>query len=286
MAKRTADRPASARSIYRAASKIILAGIAVIVPLVVTVYVLQIALEFLANTLTPVVQLLELLGVVDFLQDVGLVILLIELGVYADVIGFLTELVAIVTLLALVVCVGTIAYHPRGERLVGYFDFAIASIPGIGTVYKSFRRMGDIILDDEISNFQEVKLVELLNANHYVIGFTVDRAPPAVRAALDDEDMLTMFLPLAPNPITGGYLAYVPASRTTDVDMTVEEGIRSIITSGIAGRDEDHAIDLSLADVHDFLSDESTAESVLVDPASTDPAPEDDESSEEARVDS
>ncbi len=286
MAKRTADRPASARSIYRAASKIILAGIAVIVPLVVTVYVLQIALEFLANTLTPVVQLLELLGVVDFLQDVGLVMLLIELGVYADVIGFLTELIAIVTLLALVVCVGSIAYHPRGERLVGYFDFVIASIPGIGTVYKSFRRMGDIILDDEIANFQEVKLVELLNANHYVIGFTVDRAPPAVREAVDEEDMLTMFLPLAPNPITGGYLAYVPASRTTDVDMTVEEGIRSIITSGIAGRDDDHSIDLSLADVHDLLSDESPSETVLVDPVSTDRSPEgDDESTEEARAD-
>ena len=255
---------------YRATSEVVLTGIAVIVPLVVTVYVLQIALEFLANALGPVVSLLRVFGVVEFLGDVGLVMLLVELGVYDDVFGFLTELVAIVTLVLLVIGVGLLAYHPRGERLVDYFDLLVSSIPGIGTVYKSFRRMGDIVLDDEVANFQEVKLVELLNANHYVIGFTVDTAPSSIQEAVgSDDEMLTMFLPLAPNPVTGGYLAYVPRSLTTDVEMTVEEGIRNIITSGIAGHEDEQPVDLSIGNVHDLRSDEPSTGPILMDPLSS-----------------
>jgi uncharacterized membrane protein len=51
--------------------------------------------------------------------------------------------------------------------------------------------------------------------------------------------MVTMFLPMAPNPVTGGFLTHVPRSRVHDVDMTVEEGIRSILTSGVATGNED-----------------------------------------------
>ena len=41
----------------------------------------------------------------------------------------------------------------------------------------------------------------------------------------------------------GGYLAHVPADRVHDVDMTVEEGIRTIVTSGIAvGEDGESAV--------------------------------------------
>jgi hypothetical protein len=69
--------------------------------------------------------------------------------------------------------------------------------------------------------------------------------------------MLTLFLPLAPNPVMGGHLAHIPEDRVYDVDMTVEEGIRTIVTSGVAvsepagddGLTEERIADL--VDVHD-----------------------------------
>jgi len=51
--------------------------------------------------------------------------------------------------------------------------------------------------------------------------------------------MMTLFMPLAPNPVMGGYVVHVPQDRVYDVDMTVEEGIRSIVTSGVATGDSD-----------------------------------------------
>jgi hypothetical protein len=51
--------------------------------------------------------------------------------------------------------------------------------------------------------------------------------------------MQTLFLPMAPNPVMGGYVIHVSEERVIDVDMTVQEGIRSIVTSGVAIDDAD-----------------------------------------------
>jgi hypothetical protein len=51
--------------------------------------------------------------------------------------------------------------------------------------------------------------------------------------------MKTLFLPLAPNPVMGGHLVHLPEDRVIDVEMTVEEGIRTVVTSGVAISDAD-----------------------------------------------
>jgi hypothetical protein len=51
--------------------------------------------------------------------------------------------------------------------------------------------------------------------------------------------MVTLFMPMAPNPVMGGFVIHVSRDRVVDVDLTVEEGIRSIVTSGVAIGDED-----------------------------------------------
>ena len=234
------------KSAYKTVSEILLAGVAVIVPIVITVYVLRVALGFVNGALQPVIGFLDLLGVFAFVEATGLLSLLAELGLYRWTIGLLTEFIALIALVGLIVLIGSIVYHPWGQRLVDYFDIAIESIPGIGTVYRSFRRMGDIMLDDDVENFQEVNLVELHGEGTYVIGFRVGESPGVVQDATGG-GMVTMFIPFAPNPVTGGFLTYVPADRLHDIDMTVEEGVRNIITSGVSGHESAQAdIDLAI----------------------------------------
>lgn len=61
-----------------------------------------------------------------------------------------------------------------------------------------------------------------------------------------------MFLPLAPNPVTGGLLTYIPQSDVYDIDMTIEEGIQSILTSGVATENgASGTLDISLEDLQD-----------------------------------
>lgn len=237
-------------SAYTGVRDTVLTGVAILVPIAVTVYVLSLVLDFIAEAFAPVVDVLQWLGVVESFEHIQVIRLLIDLGIYPHVIGFFAELIAVGVLLGLVMVVGSVGRNRYGERIIDLFDLVITSIPGVGTVYKTFRRMGDAVLDDGAEDFQEVKLVQCLDDDMYVLGFQTGQSPGTIEDSTGHEEMVAVFLPLAPNPVTGGFLTYVPAGQVYDIDMTVEEGIRSILTSGIAtGEDADGRPELTMADL-------------------------------------
>jgi uncharacterized membrane protein len=184
----------------------------------------------------PLVALLEWAGVVQWVEQNGFIAFLIEVGLFTDVAAFTSQIVAVLGLVLVVLVAGTIANMRYGDHLIDFFDYFIGAIPGIGTVYHSFRQMGDAMLESDVENFRSVKLIEFPHDGIYVIGFETAQSPPTVGNAVGEAEdgMITMFLPLAPNPVMGGFLTHIPEERVSDVDMTVEEGVRSIITSGMA----------------------------------------------------
>jgi uncharacterized membrane protein len=237
------------KSLYEGSLDVVMTGVAIIVPLVITIYILEMVLEFIVNALNPFIDLLQWLGLIDWIESVQLIGILIELNLYRHVINFLTEIIALAVLLGIVLVVGSVGHHRYGEQAIKFVDLTIASIPGIGTVYKSFRRMGDVMLDNEAENFQEIKLVQCLGEDMWVLGFETSSSPATVEEATGNDEMVTMFIPLAPNPVTGGFLTHVPRSRVRDIDMTIEEGVRSILTSGVASGEEANKQQVTMGDL-------------------------------------
>jgi len=229
------------RTVYREILDTMVTGVAIIVPFVVTFYVLVVAMDFVIDVFEPFVGLLEWLGVIDFFTGISLVKLLLDLNVYWLLVGVVTEFIALTVLLGVVFLVGTVGRNHYGERAVGYVDDAVTAIPGVGTVYESFRRMGDVMLDDGAENFKEVTLVRWSEDIH-VLGFVTNDAPVSVDGAIEQEDLVTVFVPFAPNPVTGGFLTYVPRDRLVAVDMTMQEGLQSILTSGVASDAENGTV--------------------------------------------
>ena len=219
----------------------LLTGFVIIIPFVVLIFLFDMAFRFVRGALEPVIRVLRWAGVIRMANFGFLGDLLIEIGFYRDVYGVFTELVAVIVLIGLIVVLGVFGSFRVGEATVEYIDGRISRIPGIGSIYRSLRRMGDIVLETGLENFQSVKLVEFPDEDLYSLAFETNRAPDSVSAATDNEDMATMFVPLAPNPVMGGFLVHVPRERVIDVDMTVEQAARSIVTSGIAAGDVDHA---------------------------------------------
>lgn len=220
------------------------------IPLIVTLYILSIALDFVSGALDPFIALLRWFGIIEQFERVRFISLLIDIGVYQFVVDFFTEFVALIVLFGIVAGVGTVGRNRHGERLIESVDLVIMSIPGVGTVYKSFRRMGDVMLDEGGENFQDIKLVECFEEDIYVLGFKTSDSPATIEESTGHEDVVSMFLPLAPNPVTGGLLTYVPESQIYDIDMTVEEGVRSILTSGVAtGKGVEESTQLTMDDI-------------------------------------
>ncbi|MFA1612099.1 DUF502 domain-containing protein [Halobellus rubicundus] len=201
-----------------------ISGLAVVVPLVITVAVFL----FLFNTVYQYISLFS-----DLVLSLPVVSLIpAVLNVSPETV---LEAAVPVVVFGAVLAVGLVVNSSRyGERAVEYFDYVMAQVPGVGSVYESFRRMSDVMIESDAENFREVKLVEFPHEDAYTLGFVTTETPEALRAAAGHGEMLTLFLPMAPNPVMGGHLVHMPAERVMDVDLTVEEGIQAIVTSGVA----------------------------------------------------
>lgn len=194
-----------------------ISGIALVIPIVVTVLVLIFVWNFIASLINP------------FSTTI------------ADAVGLNSEaeryvLLGLTTLgLAVgLIVVGLIANKTSRTGLEDAFDHAISSIPGVGAVYSTFNDMSQMLLDSDSQSFQEVVLVEYPAEGSYSVAFLTSDTPAFVRETVGKDEMITVFMPMGPNPFMGGFILHLSSERVFDVDMTVEEGIQSIVTSGAA----------------------------------------------------
>ena len=225
MAAADADRPVTGTL-----RSWVLTGVALTVPLVITLVVLGIALNFFLDLLDPVVALVRVVP-----------------GISPIVEGVLIQVVGIVVFVGIITGLGAVADTTEVDR-AETFHAAVERIPGIGDLYRSFRRMSDVVVDADTDTFQEVRLVEFPHRGSYSLAFVTAETPGVIREAAGELEMQTLFVPLAPNPVMGGFLVHVSAERIHDVDITVEEAIETIVTTGIsidaAGRDRDRPLSM------------------------------------------
>lgn len=225
--------------ILRILRNVILTGLAIVLPLFITLYIIWFVIQWIGQSIVPVVNFLEEVGVIGFFARRELIVFLIETGIYGSVIDVLSEIIAVLLFFMVIVLIGAIARYRYGEFLVSTFDYLIASVPGIGTVYQTLRRVGKMVAGENMNEFEAVKLVEMLSSETYLIAFQTGSSPQPVRDATDNEDMITLFVPMAPNPVTGGFLIYVSRDRVVDVDLSIDEAVGAILTSGLATDDGD-----------------------------------------------
>ncbi|MFC7187318.1 DUF502 domain-containing protein [Halorubrum yunnanense] len=198
----------------------LLTGVAVIVPSVITLAVLGFAFNVVYDYLdafsTAIVPLLPQ-STLPIDREVA-----VEVG---------TPIVFVGAILLIGVAVESTRY---GELAVDYADYAVEQIPGVGSVYEGFRQMSDAMMESEGGNFQEVVLVEFPTEDVYTLAFVTSETPEGVTGPTESGEMRTLFMPMAPNPVMGGHVLFVPERRIVEVDLTVEEGIRALVTSGVA----------------------------------------------------
>lgn len=229
-------------------------GIAITIPLIITLIVLGFVVNFISNALNPVVSVVDTAFQSPNVPD------------------YAVKALAAGTLVVTMLLVGLIAqYRPGGSHLENSFDQLMARIPGVGSLYTSFNEMSELLLDSDTDSFQEVKLVEYPDAGSYTVAFLTADTPDTVEEATGHDDMMTLFLPMAPNPVMGGFVIHVSSDRVIDVDMTVQEGIRSIVTSGVAIEDSGDA-SLSASELEDLGHDPSVDQIAAAEPPGSGPA--------------
>lgn len=200
--------------------KWLIAGLLVIVPLVITLGVLN----WIIGTLDQTLAILPEAWQPDRL-----------LGVHIPGFG------VILTLLILLL-VGGITSNFIGRKLVGWGDALVRRIPVVRSIYSSVKQVSDTVFSDSGNAFARQCWCSG-RARVWTVAFVTGQPSGEVAALLRD-DYLSVFVPTTPNP-TGGYFVLVRRSECIELEMSVDAALKYIVSMGVVAPPDLAAIEES-----------------------------------------
>lgn len=200
---RTTSRFVSVRNAF-------FAGVLLLAPLWVTIWALRAIIDIVGGTFRPLYEfyLPEALKRYTVLWDV----------------------VATLVVLVLVTLLGYVSHYVFGKFFLSIVERFVQSIPGVGTVYNSVKQIVATFGSQNRNLFSKVVLVEYPRKGVWTLGFLTNKTQTEVQARTATV-MWTVFVPTTPNP-TSGFLLFLPASEIIELEMSVGEGMKMIISGG------------------------------------------------------
>ncbi len=138
--------------------------------------------------------------------------------------------IGFITLTLAIIATGAIARNYFGRKIVIFGDKIVERIPLINRVYGAIKQISQAFFSSKREVFKKPILFEYPRKGIYSIGFYTQDTRGPVQEVLDT-DMVSIFLPTTPNP-TSGVLLFVPKSEVYDLDLTIEEALKLVISGG------------------------------------------------------
>mgnify|MGYP002725630432 CR=1 FL=1 len=186
------------------------AGILVIAPISITLYLAWLFIGFVDSKVTPLIP-------VNYNPETYLPFALPGLG--------LVILVLVLTL------TGALTAGFMGRLWTRFSERMLARMPVIRNIYSAVKQILETVLADHSKAFREAVLVEYPRRGIWAIAFITGRTEGEVQN-VTEEECINIFLPTTPNP-TSGFLLFVPKKDLVHLSMTVEEAIKMVISGGI-----------------------------------------------------
>ncbi|WP_084405629.1 DUF502 domain-containing protein [Alteribacter aurantiacus] len=210
---------------WKAFQRNLVVGFLFLLPAIATIYVLQLLFSIIDNFLGPfITDVLRVLRVIS-IEEGGLYFL----GVYTPFTERLVGIGFIVTLL-LVAWIGALKRKGTKEEAFTGVDRFFRKVPVVNYIYGSVDQLINAFTQER-SSFQKVVMVEYPRKGVYTLGFLTGETKGEVQR-ITQKDSINVFLPTTPNP-TSGWLVVVPLEDVTILSMTVEEGLKFIISGGV-----------------------------------------------------
>lgn len=186
-----------------------LTGLLIWVPLVITAWVLSIII----NTLDQSLRLLP------------------EVLHPKNLFGFAIPGAGAVLTLAIILITGLLAANFIGQKLVSWWDLLLSRIPVVNSVYKSVKQVSDTLFAPNGNAFRKALLIQYPRPGVWTIAFLTGSPGEAIKDLLQGPH-LSVYVPTTPNP-TSGFFLMLPASEALELDMSVDEALKYIISMGV-----------------------------------------------------
>ncbi|MBM3342963.1 MAG: DUF502 domain-containing protein [Betaproteobacteria bacterium] len=190
----------------------LITGLLIWVPLVVTVWVLNLLVSVMDQSL---------LLLPDALRTEN------WLGVHIPGLG-------VILTLTVVFVTGVVTANIVGQKLVRFWEGVLLRIPVVNSIYKAVKQVSDTLFSGSGHAFRKVLLVHYPHPEAWSLALQTN-IPPEIAAHLPDEHV-AVFIPTTPSPVNGFYF-FVKKSEAIELDMTIDEALKYIISMGVVTSD-------------------------------------------------
>lgn len=191
----------------------LITGLLVLVPLVITIWVLKALIGMMDQSL--------LLLPYTWRPDTVLSVHIPGFGV------ILTLLIVLVT--------GMIATNFFGKRIILFWEAMLARVPVVKSIYYSVKQVSDTLFSDSGNAFRKALLVQYPREGSWTIAFMTGHPGGDVVHHLKGE-YVSVYVPTTPNP-TSGFFLMMPAKDVIELDMSVDDALKYIISMGVVTPD-------------------------------------------------
>ena len=139
--------------------------------------------------------------------------------------------VGLVVLIVVITLIGALTAGLLGRWLLGVSESVLNRMPILRSLYNAIKQLLETVLSDRTDTFKQAVLVQYPRKDLWAIAFVTANAGGELKRRLKD-DYISVFLPTTPNP-TSGFLLFVPIEEVIELDMTVEEAVKMVISAGI-----------------------------------------------------
>jgi uncharacterized membrane protein len=127
---------------------------------------------------------------------------------------------------------GMLAANVLGQRLLMFWHGVISRTPVVKSIYNSVKQVSDTLLSDSGQAFRRALLVRFPHQDAWTVAFQTGRPSDDLLPLLGDGEFISVYVPTTPNP-TSGYFVIVAEKDTRELDMSVDEALKYVISMGV-----------------------------------------------------
>ena len=186
-------------------------GLLIWVPLVITLFILTLLVDFMDQTL--------LLLPVNYRPEA--------------VLGFRIPGLGAVLAAAVLLLTGLLVANIVGRKLIDFWESLLRRIPLVRSVYSASKSFAEMVLTNNAQSFKQVLLIEYPRKGIYSMCFqTAGVSSLGEIQERTGEDVICVFVPTTPNP-TSGFIMFVPKKDVIILDMAVEDAVKMVVSLGV-----------------------------------------------------
>ncbi len=135
--------------------------------------------------------------------------------------------------------IGALTANLFGRTIVAYGEMMLDRMPVVRGVYRLLKQIFTTIFSKSGSSFKRVGVIEFPRKGLFALVFVSGEPPAEVKSKIGNgEQLMTVFMPNAPNPTTG-FVIFMPAKDVTLLDMTIEDGAKMVVSAGLVAPQQD-----------------------------------------------